>query len=241
MSEVFYFLKEKAHQSEDLANVALIFDSMSIKSGKSYDEKNDKIWGGIDLGGIAPCDAEKLASEALVFQIVSLKEKFKCPIAYFFIDKISANIQAQLVSTALRMLADINVTVRCLTSDGTATNFKTYEILGCDFNYPNIKSFFKHPSKDSKVHCILDPVHMLKLARNVFAETSLSSERGEMKFDYVKKLQKLQEIEGLQFANKISRYFGKKMNVRLAAPVLSSSVADALDFFTIYWTCRFYW
>lgn len=89
--------------------MALIFDSMSIKKRTSYEEKNDKWWGTIDFGGIAPTDPEKLASEVLVFQIVSLKEKFKCPIAYFFVDKISANMQAQFISTALRMLADINM------------------------------------------------------------------------------------------------------------------------------------
>lgn len=83
MSEVFNFVKVKANQSKDIANVALIFDCMSIKSGKRYDEKNDKWWGKIDIGGIVPIDAEKLASEVLVIQIVSLKEKFKCPIGYF--------------------------------------------------------------------------------------------------------------------------------------------------------------
>lgn len=184
MSEVFNFVKVKAKQSKDIANVALIFDSMSIKSGKRYDEKNDKWWGKIDIGGIVPIDAEKLAWEVLVFQIVSLKEKFKCPIGYFFVDKISAEIQGQLISTALRMLADINIIVRCLTSDGAATNVKTYRILGCDLVYPNIRSFFKHPSKDVIEHCILDPIHLMKLARNVFAKTCLSSEKGEIKFDF---------------------------------------------------------
>lgn len=57
----------------------------------------------------------------------------------------------------------------------------------------------------SSLSCILVPVHMLKLARNVFAELSLSSEKGEIKFDYVKTLQNLQEVEGLKLANKISR------------------------------------
>ena len=35
-------------------------------------------------------DSGRLASEALVFIIVSLKKQFKCPIAYFMIDKISS-------------------------------------------------------------------------------------------------------------------------------------------------------
>lgn len=76
--------------------------------------------------------------------------------------------------------------------------------------------------------------HMIKLSRNVFAETKMSSEKGEINFEFVKKLHNLQDQEGLKLANKLSSthvYFhGKKMNVRLATQVLSSSVADSIDF-----------
>lgn len=113
-----------------------------------------------------------------MFQIVSLKEKCICPIAYFFIDKISAHVQAQFVLTAIHMLADINIVVRSLTADGTQGNIKTFEILGCNFTLANMKTHFDHPNKSTKVYCILDPAHMIKLARNLFAETSLSSEKG---------------------------------------------------------------
>lgn len=75
---------------------------------------------------------------------------------------------------------------------------------------------------------------MIKLARNLFAETSLSSGKGDIKFAYVQKLQDLQEEEGLKLKNKLTRvhvdFFGKKMNVKLAVQVLSSSVADAIDY-----------
>lgn len=232
MAEVMEFLKVKAENVE--MNVALIFDAMAIKVGKQYDKGSDKYWGGVDLGGILTSDSETFATEALVFQIVSLKEKFVCPIAYFFIDKISAHVQAQLVLTAIRMLADINIVVRSLTADGTQVNIKTFEILGCDFTLANMKAHFDHPSKSTKVYCILDPAHMIKLARNLFAETCLSSEKGDIKFAYVKKLQDFQEEEGLRFKNKLTRahvdFFGKKMNVKLAVQVVSSSVADAIEY-----------
>lgn len=63
--------------------------------------------------------------------IVSLKEKFVCPIDYFFIDKISADVQARLA--AIRMLDYMDIRVRTLTADGTTSNIKTFEKLGCDF------------------------------------------------------------------------------------------------------------
>lgn len=232
MTEVMEFLKVKAEKDE--MNVALIFDAMAIKAGKQYDKGSDKYWGCVDLGGILTSDSETFATEALVFQIVSLKEKFVCPIAYFFIDKISAHVQSQLVLTAIRMLADINIVVRSLTADGAQANIKTFEILGCNFTLANMKTHFHHPIKSTKVYCILDPAHMIKLARNLFAETCLSSEKGDIKFAYVQKLQELQEEEGLKLKNKLTRvhvdFFGKKMNVKLAVQVLSSSVADAIDY-----------
>ncbi|CAH2091914.1 unnamed protein product [Euphydryas editha] len=233
MTEVMEFLKAKAENGE--INVALIFDAMAIKASKQYDKGSDKYWGGVNLGGILTSDSEKFATEALVFQIVSLKEKFACPIAYFFIDKISAHVQSQLILTAIRMLSDINIVVRSLTADGTQVNIKTFEILGCNFTLANIKTYFDHQIKGViPLYCILDPAHMIKLARNLFAETCLSSEKGDIKFEFIQKLHDLQEEEGLKLKNKLTRvhvdFFGKKMNVKLAAQVLSSSVADAIDY-----------
>lgn len=234
ISEVLNYLKGAVKENDNLQNVALIFDAMSIRSEIKYDHKSDKYWGYVDYGGILVNDSETLATEVLIFQIVSFTTKFKCPIAYFLINKISAHIQSQLLLAAIRYLGDINITVRSLTCDGTVTNLKSYELLGCDFSLNDMRTHFKHPQKDSKVHCLLDPPHMIKLSRNVFAETKMSSEKGEINFEFVKKLHNLQDQEGLRLANKLSsthvNFEGKKMNVRLATQVLSSSVADSIDF-----------
>lgn len=234
MSEALEFIKCAVENDDSLRNVALIFDAMAIRSQITYDKNSDKHWGYVDLGGIASADAEVLATEVLVFQIVSLSGRFKCPIGYFFINKISANVQAQLILTAVRLLSDINVIVRSLTCDGTATNVSTYECLNCNFKLPEMCTFFKHPSRDIKIYCLFDPPHMLKLSRNVFAETELTSDNGPIQFKYVKELHKIQEEEGLRLANKLCgahvNFFNKKMSVKLAAQVLSSSVADAIDF-----------
>lgn len=234
ISEVLIYLKDAAKENVNLQNVALVFDAMSIRSEIKYDQKSDKYWGYVDYGGILVNDSETLATEVLIFQIVSFTTKFKIPIAYFLINKISAHIQAELLLAATRYLGDININVRSLTCDGTVTNIKSYELLGCDFSLENMKTYFKHPQKDSRVYCLFDPPHMIKLSRNVFAETNMSSEKGELNFGFVKKLHNLQDQEGLKLANKLSgthvNFYGKKMNVRLAVQVLSSSVADSMDF-----------
>ena len=102
---------------------------------------------------------------------------------------------------------------------------------------------FKHPTTDTRIYCILDACHMLKLCRNTFAEQTISSPRGTISFNYIKKLHEVQEAEDLKLANKISaahiNFCNKKMNVRLAAQVLSSGVADAIDFLRVSGDSRF--
>lgn len=75
---------------------------------------------------------------------------------------------------------------------------------------------------------------MLKLARNVLTEKGLQTDKGSISFKYIENLHEVQEEEGLKLCNKVTgahvNFQNKKMNVRLAAQVLSSSVADAIDF-----------
>lgn len=132
LDEVIQFLG-KVNYSH-LKHVSLVFDAMAIRSCISYDTKRDKNVGYVDLGGIKSPDSEKLATEALFFQIVSYTTPFKCPVAYFLIDKIDANVQTQLTLSIIRELHKVGVNVRSITCDGTAANFNTFTQLGCDFN-----------------------------------------------------------------------------------------------------------
>ncbi|EFN73364.1 THAP domain-containing protein 9, partial [Camponotus floridanus] len=234
LSEIFKYLETEIPQKQFLKDVALIFDSMAIRTQIIHDIKTDKNRGYVDYGDILNIDSQDLATEVLVFQIVSYTNKFKCPIAYFFINKINANMQAQLIKCAIEKLYEVGVIVRSLTCDGTKTNLSTFKLLGCNLSTDNMKTFFEHPQNKSNVYCIMDPCHMVKLARNALAETNISSKAGLISFSYIKKLHTIQEEADLKLANKLSynhvNFSNKKMNVRLAAQVLSSSVADAIDF-----------
>lgn len=113
-----------------------------------------------------------------------------------------------------------------------------FEKLGCKFttSYNSFITKFKHPTEDYFIYAILDPCHMLKLARNALAE--LGSFRDEenniINWKYFAELKKVQEDEGFNLANKFTsrhlQFQKKKMNVALAAQTLSSSVADAFEF-----------
>ena len=144
---------------------------MSIRKQTLWDAEKDRYSGFVDLGDEIHNDkSATLASEALVFLLVGTRSHWKCPIGYFLGDKISAKDQAKLVSKLLEMAAKAGIKVWSVTADGTAylVNLRTFEILGCSFNgsYNEMTTSIIHPTTGEEVFIILDPRHMLKLARN---------------------------------------------------------------------------
>jgi hypothetical protein len=76
---------------------------------------------------------------------------------------------------------------------------------------------------------------MLKLARNALAHFNFFGDNeNNIKCNLFSSLNRIQESEGFTFANKFSlkhlQFQKHKMNVKLAAQTLSSSVADAIEF-----------
>ena len=203
-----------------------------------YDKSKAKFTGFVDYGGCIPENSEEQASEALGFLLVGLRSHWKTPIGYFLTNKTNAAIQASLVKSALSLVADFGFRVWSLTCDGTATNFETLRLLGCSFtpNYDKMVVSFKHPTRPYNVHSILDACHMVKLARNTLGNYGkfLSGSGHVISWEYIEKLCKLQDDEGLTLANKIGinhiKWQQHKMKVKYAVQTLSSSVAKALKF-----------
>ena len=116
-----------------------------------------------------------------------------CPVGYFLINKLSAETQAKLVTKALEMAATAGLKVWSVTGDGTAVNLRTFQLLGCNFSgsYDEMVTSFKHPTTGEDVFIILDPCHMLKLARNAFAHfgTIVDGNQNPIKWQYIEELQ----------------------------------------------------
>ena len=229
LSDVFKYLQDNSHK-EYLKEVALIFDSMSIRKQIVYDKKNGFNIGNVNLGGLPTCD--RLAKEALFFQVVSFSIPFKAPVAYFLVDSINSDLQAQILMTVIEKLHEVNVKVRSVTCDGPQANIQTLKNVGCDLQD---KPQFPHPVTGEPIYVFLDPCHMIKLARNALADCKVMISGGrEIKWAFIENLYSVQESEGFKFANKLNLqhivFKNKIMNVALAAQTLSSSVADAIDY-----------
>lgn len=198
-------VKENTKKNEPTL-CSLVFDEMAIR--KQIDFVGQKTWGYVDMGTDISDDTLNCATEALVLMVVSLRKKWKLPIAYFLIKSLTASEKANIVRQALIKLHEIGVTVASLTCDGPSANFSMADKLGADFsNITKIKSHFLHPVDNSKVYIIFDPCHMLKLLRNNWAKcvTFMDVNDQHVDFTYVKKLYEVQEAETFRFGTKLRK------------------------------------
>ena len=164
---------------------------------------------------------------------------WKHPIAYVLQNKCSAEVQKQLILDCIGILHEQSIDVLAIVFDETYTNKLTARKLGCKMTVAEMKTWFAHPQKPSrKVHVVFDICHMIKLMRNLLGDyqTISHNANGEVsliKWEFIDKLNNLQESLGLSLANKLKKkhvvWEKYKMSVRLAAQMLSASVAAAID------------
>ena len=237
--DVFKDLEKKSKIDPFYKDAALMIDGMSIKSSTVYSSTAGRYEGFVDYGPhIIHKHDKKLATETLVFMLVGLRGHWKYPIGYFLCDKVTSDHLRQLISTCLEIAAERSINIVTVTMDGAAANFDAMRQLGCEFesSKETISSSFSHPSSKANLFFIPDACHMLKLARNALAsfKVFIDGQGRRIKWDHICNLHALQSAEGLKFANKLSNqhmeFERHKMNVRIAAQTLSSSVADAITF-----------
>jgi len=191
----------------------------------------------VDLGTGVDDDSNPVASEVLVFMVVSLKENWKIPCGYFLINGLSGVERANLVQQCISKLYDVGVNIVSLTCDGPSCHFSMMAELGVKLNPNELKAWFSHPSNPARnVYVLFDVCHMIKLVRNTLgAGHILVDPNGNKIFwSFVSELHKLQETEGVHLANKLQaahiNWQTQKMKVNLAVQAVSASVAAAIEF-----------
>lgn len=121
-----------------------MLDGMHIKKHISVEPSTNELFGFVDVGN-GPEKEE--ATQVLVFMVVSLKLHGRIPIAYYLINGITAEDQAELVRGAVTSLHSVGCNVRVLTMDGAFTNQSMAEELGCKLDVVNIQTGFQLPGK----------------------------------------------------------------------------------------------
>ena len=167
---------------------------------------------------------------------MSARAPWKCPIGYFPVDKMSGKTQAQLVNIALGMAAEAGLRIWSITTDGNTVNTTMFPERGCKFtsSFATMATKFKHPTEDYYVYAILDPCHMLKLASTSLGHRTSFVDRNNnlIIWELFQSLNTIQERVYCcrQVVTKAYAFGKHKMNVKLAAQKLSSSVANSIEF-----------
>ena len=240
LCDVIYLIGNMATNNTTVSDVVLIVDAMAIHKGTWWDPRKRCFVGNVDYGTAIPEASDDLATEVLVFLICGVKGHWKHPVGYFLQNKISADVQAQLIKDCIGLLHTSGLRVVALVFNGTFGNQSTAVQLGCDMDVSNIQSYFpNHVLPSERVYVIFDVCHMLKLIRNLLGDKKViyADTNGNLmpiKWQYIEELNNVQQDLGFTLGNKLKKkhiaWTKHKMNVKLAAQNLSSSVATAIDF-----------
>ena len=138
----------------------------------------------------------------------------------------------------MQYLNETGVIVTNVTCDNAASNITALTLLGAKLSKfeelkvtLNLENMLQVP-----IFVILDTCHLMKLVRGTFHDMQLLfTTKGEkICWNFLKKLVDVQTVEGLHFANKLSKehnhYKRMKMKVYLCTQLLSESVASAIQF-----------
>lgn len=159
---------------------SLVFDEMSIRKHLQWCDSKKKYLGFINYGFRTNVEEMPLAKNALVFMLNGINANFNMPIAFYFIETLTASEKANLLTEILIALNECGIRVLTVTFDGLSTNITMCQTLGACFDMDDFKPYFLSPNGEKhKIYVILDPSHMEKLARNCIA----GKKRCSMKMD----------------------------------------------------------
>ncbi|KAL4082634.1 hypothetical protein QTP88_029695 [Uroleucon formosanum] len=139
LEEVFLFLKQEVSKNSWLQDCSLVHDSMSLRKQLVWEPEKGRYAGNVDVG---TGENSELATEALVLMIVSLTRQFKCPIGFFYVNKINSNVLSTLISTAIIKLKEVGIQVWNVTCDGAPSNLQSFKKLGCNFDMDSLNTKF---------------------------------------------------------------------------------------------------
>lgn len=219
----------------DQLRVSLSFDEMAIAKNVSWNENKKKFVGFINYGTIQENQRLPVASNAIVFMVNGINVRFNQPIGFYFINTLKTSEKMLLIITALKFLAEIDVKVCVITFDGLSTNVTSMEFLGASFRLDNLRPYIISPIDNSKIFILFDPPHMLKLMRNLIGAERLLFDRhgGKIEWKFYENLEKCRVDNGLvthKVTKKHLNWTDNKMNVGLAAQLLSNSVASSMRY-----------
>lgn len=209
--------------------------SISLKQQLQWDPSSHHLQGFMDFGlGNLDADEMPLASETILLMAVGISGHWRTPLGYFFVNRVSGYLQAQLLRLTIGKLSDIGITVVAVTSDATAHSVQMAKALGIHLDGDDMKCTFQHPSSSSQqIAYFFDSCHLLRLIRNAFQNfQSIQFINGTAHWQHLVELVSLeeQELSNLETIPKtLENLKNHVLKVNCAAQLFSESVASALE------------
>ena len=243
-------LKEQTSQLFDVQRyVILSFDEMKIQSSLVFDKHSNELIGFVDLGdddvNVAAFDScSVIASHVLAFMIRGVASDLKYILGYFSTENVTSYQLMPLFWKAVSILElGCNLWVCAAVSDGASPNRKLYALhaglVGNEFNGDIVYRTVNLFAPVRFIYFFSDAPHLLKTARNCLfnsgtrKHTRLMWNGQDMVWDHIAATynadldRDLHQLPKLTVDHIYLNSFSK-MKVRLAAQVLSSTVATAL-------------
>lgn len=211
---------------------AILFDEMSLKSAVSFDSRNDCVEGFEDLGPMLG-RTKYVGTSALVFMARGLNSKWKQPIGYFITSStVRPEVLKLLLLCAIDTAIDVGLSPAAILCDQGSNNRSCYhKQLGVTVDDP----VFTY--KGYEMACFYDPPHLLKNVRNNLKENGFTVGGNSIRWQHVVDFYKQDCTLAIRCAPKLTNKHMdvpgfSTMRVRLAAQVLSHSVAKGISLFS---------
>lgn len=201
---------------------SLSFDEMAIRKHIQWSEMEKKFLGRISYGSRSNQETFDVAKNAVVFMINGVNDEFNIPVAFHFIRELNATERACLLQEVMAKITALNIRVISVTFDGLPANISMCKQLGARFGKKEFHPYFFCPNKTDKVHIILDPSHMVKLARNAIGSYKVLYDDNDEKIEwkYFTELERYRNEKGYVLAHKLTKkhiqWYRAPMKVRLA-------------------------
>jgi hypothetical protein len=159
-AHVFGALQHSLQKMSDRDRYCCLFDEMSIIENVHFSQKVDCTEGFEDYGTKR---TRRIANHALVFMVHGVHQKWKQPVAYYFIPgNTNASLLVEFLKEVLGACQNAGLRVASVCDMG-ANNVKALKEFGATVRHPYLKEY-----QNQQIVTVYDPPHLLKCTRNLF-------------------------------------------------------------------------
>lgn len=198
---------------------------------------NNKICGFEKLPGINDdVKNAKIASEVMVFMFSAINDNLKLPLAYYFTSPTTSDSRYLLAQNLMKTIIECGVILTSITFDGHTSNPGACTSLGANLDVFSSEFNPSFHINGSKIQIILDPSHMIKMARGAIGNKKIlyDAEKKPIKWVYFERLVNFKDRRNFQAMHKLTQahidFHTSPMKVILAIQTLSHRTADAMEF-----------